>query len=49
MPDLPLYLGGDNCFSSFTGTEMERNCVPGIILRPSLILDLDDLNEVWDF
>lgn len=49
MPVLPLYLGGDNWFSRFAGTQMERNGVPGIIPGPSLILDLDDLNEVWEF
>lgn len=35
-------------FSRFTGTQMERKFVPGVIPNP-IILDLGNLNEIWDF
>lgn len=41
MPVLSSYLGANNRFSRFTGAQMERNFVPGIIPYP-IIPDLDD-------
>lgn len=35
--------------AGFLGSPVERNCVLGITTGSSIIPDLDDLNETWDF
>lgn len=47
MPVFSSYLGANMCFLD-SQVQMERKFVPGIIPNP-IILDLGNLNEIWDF